>query len=86
MRAWKLPTVPHGDYSCGIGFDHTYRVATETQIKMFDELFWGIQKMVEQAYRNGLERGQNLLGQLASGQLTVQQLNQKAVAGTEDED
>ena len=86
FRAVMNTEVPKLEWGYAVGFNKTYRVATDAKIKKFNELFLGIQAVVEAAYQNGLKRGQDLIGQLASGQLTIEQLNKKAVEGDDDDD
>ena len=60
------------------GHDATVRVGTEKQILEFNKLFCFVQAAIEAAYQHGLKDGQDLLGQLAAGTITVDQLNRKA--------
>ena len=79
-----VPLPKSGGYR--MGHDSVIRQATEQKIEEFNSLFLLIEEAIDQAYKNGQRKGQDLLGQLASGQLSVEQLNRKALEAERDED
>lgn len=70
--------IPHiGDFYPR-GLDAKIRVASTSQRDALSDLFNQTQKAIEAAYANGLRTGSDLLGQLAAGKITVDQLNKSS--------
>ena len=73
------PMIPHTGIFYPRGHDAAIRLGSEAQIETFNALFNAVQAAIEAAYQHGLKDGQDLIGQLASGKLTVDGLNRKAL-------
>ena len=53
---------------------------------LISEIYSAVVRMTENAYREGREDGENLIGRLASGDLTIRELNKESINATKKDD
>ena len=67
------------------GAHASIRVADQLTIDFLNRLWKKTQAAIEQSYQNGVTKGQSLLTQLASGDITVDEMNKRSIGAEEEE-
>lgn len=68
------------------GAHASIRVTDQLTVDFLNRLWVKTQAAIEASYQNGVTKGQSLLTQLASGAITVEQMNKQSIGMGEDDE